>query len=520
MAPILAEKIDIAAIGTHAQFTRDVANINMDLSNMERIAFNALGGADTITVHNLRAPTVQQVVLDLASPPGSGVGDGSADTVILEGRADTDHITVTGSGAQVSVNGLPAQVTINGTEGANDSLVIDGLGGNDTVDASALTAGVVKLTVDGGDGNDTIIGSAGDDLLIGGAGNDAITGGRGNDVAFLGDGTDKFTWNPGDGSDIVEGQAGTDTLVFNGSNVGENMDIAANGSRVRLFRDVGNITMDLNGVEHIQLAAEGGADTITVNDLTGTDTNLVAIDLAAAGTTTGDGSADQVVVNGTQSDDTIKLGSSGGVFTVSGLAAKVTIAHADAAGDTLTINGLGGNDHIDASALPANAINLILNGGDGDDTITGSAGNDTVIGGRGNDVALLGKGDDTFVWNPGDGSDTVDGQTGIDTLLFNGANVSENINISAVGSHVQFFRDVANITMDLHGIEHVQFNALGGADTITVNDLTGTDVNQVGVDLGGVPGGSVGDGQVDTIIINGTAGNDTITVAETTVSSR
>ena len=46
----------------------------------------------------------------------------------------------------------------------------------------------------------------------------------------------------------------------------------------------------------------------------------------------------------------------------------------------------------------------------------------------------MGAGDDTFVWNPGDGSDTVNGQGGTDTLLFNGANVSENIAISANGA--------------------------------------------------------------------------------------
>ena len=48
----------------------------------------------------------------------------------------------------------------------------------------------------------------------------------------------------------------------------------------RLTRDVGNIIMDLNGVEHINLNALGGADTITVNDLTGTGVTQVAIDLA------------------------------------------------------------------------------------------------------------------------------------------------------------------------------------------------------------------------------------------------
>ena len=121
----------------------------------------------------------------------------------------------------------------------------------------------------------------GADTLIGGAGNDTVTGGQGNDFAVLGDGNDTFVWNPGDGSDIVEGGAGTDTLVFNGANIGENIDISANGGRVRLSRDVGNVTMDLNSVEHIQLNALGGADTVTVNDLTGTGVTQVAIDLGA-----------------------------------------------------------------------------------------------------------------------------------------------------------------------------------------------------------------------------------------------
>lgn len=508
----IAEKIDISANGGRARFTRDVATINMDLDNIERIAFAALGGADTITVNNLAGTDVQQVALDLAGTPGTETGDGAADTVIVNGRANGDHVTVAGSGTQLSVTGLPAQVTIDGSEGANDSLVINALAGNDTIDASQLAAGVIKLTIDGGDGNDTITGSAGNDTLLGSAGNDTIIGGRGDDVALMGDGDDSFTWNPGDGSDVVEGKGGTDTLVFNGANVNEKIDISANGSRVRFTRDVANITMDLNSVEHVQFNALGGADTITVNDLSGTDTDKVTIDLAAAGTTSGDGAADQVTVNGTAGADAIKIARSGGLITVDGLPAQVTIAHAEGANDTLTVNGSGGDDTIDASALPANAINLVLNGGQGNDLITGSAGNDTVVGGTGNDVALMGKGDDTFVWNPGDGSDTVEGQAGNDTLLFNGANIAEKIDISANGSRALFTRDVASITMDLNDIETVHFNALGGADNITVNDLTGTDVKQVAIDLGATAGSPTGDGAVDTITINGTAGDDVINI--------
>ena len=71
-----------------------------------------------------------------------------------------------------------------------------------------------------------------------------------------------------------------------------------------------------------------------------------------------------------------------------------------------------------------------------------------------------------------------------------------------------FTRDVADIAMDVNGVEHIDFNALGGADNITVNDLSGTGVNQVNLDLG------ANDGAADTVTINGTAGSDVITVTE------
>src|SRR5204862_152002 len=208
---------------------------------------------------------------------------------------------------------------------------------------------------------------------IGGSGDDIVTGGRGNDVALLGSGNDTFVWNPGDGSDIVEGQGGTDTLVFNGSNVGEHIDISANGSRATLFRDVGNVTMDLNGVEKIALKTLSGADVVTVNDLTGTDVKQVAIDLAAAGGA-GDGQADTVIVNGTAGDNHISVVSSGTLVVVNGLSAQVTIDGAEAANDFLAIIGHDGNDTINASALNAGQIRLFVDGGAGDDTIRGSNG--------------------------------------------------------------------------------------------------------------------------------------------------
>src|SRR6516165_7658582 len=504
----VSEKISISANHGRVSLVRDVGNVTMDLNGVEHIQLNALGGADNIVVNDLSGTGVTQVAIDLASPPGSGMGDLAADSVTVNATKGDDVIEVQGQGGSLTVAGLSELVTISGSE-ATDALTVAGGNGNDTLSAATMLANTV-LTLDGGAGNDTIIGSQGADLLLGGDGNDVVTGGRGNDTALLGNGNDTFIWNPGDGSDTVEGQAGTDTLVFNGANINERMDISANGERARLTRDVGNITMDLNGVERIQINALGGADSITVNDLTGTDVTRVALDLSApTGSGQGDGQPDTVIVNGTAGDDQIKVVSSGASVVVNGLAAQVTIAGAEGGKDSLVINGLAGNDTINASALNAGQINLTINGGAGNDMITGSRGNDVVIGGTGNDVALLGAGDDTFIWNPGDASDTVEGQAGTDTLQFNGANIDEKIDISANGSRARLTRDVGNVTMDLNGVEHIEVNARGGADTITVNDLTGTDVNQVAIDLGAQPGSP---GAADTIVLNATNGDDAISI--------
>ena len=84
--------------------------------------------------------------------------------------------------------------------------------------------------------------------------------------------------------------------------------------------------------------------------------------------------------------------------------------------------------------------------------------------------------------SPSDGSDTVEGRDGVDRLEFNGANVSENIDISANGARV---RDVANITMDLNDVEPIRFQALDGADNVVIHDLSGTDVQASGIGSGG-----------------------------------
>ena len=113
--------------------------------------------------------------------------------------------------------------------------------------------------------------------------------------------------------------------------------------------------MNLNSVERIELNdALGGADNITINDLTGTDVKEVAIDLGVG--------ADNITIDAqTGTDlkqfaidlgaddqaDTVKITTNGqftvtdvnGVVTVSDLTSTVTIANFDEDTDHLVING-------------------------------------------------------------------------------------------------------------------------------------------------------------------------------------
>ena len=179
------------------------------------------------------------------------------------------------------------------------------------------------------------------------------------------------------------------------------------------------------------------------------------------------------------------------------------------------ITGGSGNDQLIGGSgndtLHGGAGNDQILGGNGNDVLIGGDGNDFIDGGPGNDIASLGAGDDTFRWDPGDGSDTVDGEDGHDTLRFTGSDAAETFDISANGGDVQLSRDVGNVNMDLRNIEAVNLSARGGADTITVDDLAGTSLTQLNLDLAGASSSS-GDGQPDSVIVNGTNGGDRIVI--------
>jgi hypothetical protein len=216
------------------------------------------------------------------------------------------------------------------------------------------------LTVDGGNGRDTLNGGDGAEVFEGGNGTDSVDGNKGSDTAYLGSGADIFTWDPGDGSDIVEGQNGVDTLDFNGAGIAlENMFLTSNGPRALFHRDQGNVNMDMDDVERLDLDALGGVDTIRIDDMSGTDFRRADIDLGGA-----DEAVDVLTVNGTANDDRVRVITDGTSVDVKGLKPLTRITGSEVT-DQLQINTLDGNDRASIDGTVFGVISPAVDLGDG-----------------------------------------------------------------------------------------------------------------------------------------------------------
>jgi Ca2+-binding RTX toxin-like protein len=268
-------------------------------------------------------------------------------------------------------------------------------------------------------------------------------------------------------------QLGQHRLTINGDDAANNITVS---------RDVGG-----------HLFGNGGAIAISPDIATVTNTDLIR-------------------VNGGDGNDVITLDEANGPLPAAQL-------FGGDGNDTLT--GGSGNDSLSGQdgndSLSGRGGNDTLSGGAGDDFIAGGAGNDRLVGGDGNDfldgdqgtdVGILGAGNDVFRWDPGDGSDIVEGGSGFDEMLFNGAVGAEQFALTANDERSSFTRVQGNIVMDMDNVEKVTVNALGGEDTITINDPTGTDITDIAINLGV---GGVGDGASDTIFIND---DDDVTVVD------
>ncbi len=197
---------------------------------------------------------------------GTDTMDGEAgdDTVEVNGAAAAgDSFTVNPNGQRVQfdrINLVPFNLDI----GTSETLQVNGGGGDDTIAGAPGLATLIKLSMDGGDGNDTLTGGNGDDVMAGGPGNDRLVGAQGRDAMAGNDGDDTMVWNNGDGSDVMNGEAGDDTVEVNGAAAaGDDFRVKPNGARVRFERiNLVPFSLDIGTSEHLDVNAGGGDDRI------------------------------------------------------------------------------------------------------------------------------------------------------------------------------------------------------------------------------------------------------------------
>ncbi|MCB1490778.1 MAG: M10 family metallopeptidase C-terminal domain-containing protein, partial [Rhodobiaceae bacterium] len=554
------EEIEFAA-GTGGDVDRTIqldANqfFNGAFSSFMNIAgFNNSGDTETLEVYLTNQTSLDLSGLTFSNWGGQGeivhiIGDSSSETIagvfadqVIDGNGGNDVISARNFVATVNGGSGEDTITIGGSGDlvnagiGNDTVkissfnvslgehTIDGEGGTDTIDFSALSDDLLvdlpsqKAYVNsgadliaalfnvenviGGSGNDTILGDNANNQLTGGAGQDILSGGSGLDTLILNDGDALFgpeTFDGGTSTDTFLVQGGTGTPIHQMSDDTfasiEKVQFGAfsfgTGSRTIVFGadQLGGGAL-VTALEVIGLNQTGSTETIQFN--MGGDTVIDVSDLIFTdfgnGTVKIVGDGDAETIETSTADDIINAGGGNDDINRSSMA--------NGSHGTDVINGEGGNDNIEL------AYNDTGNGGDGDDTFRiGSAtlssvmtidgGNDTdtldlnfytaarfvnlvtgqfgmvssgdVVGTVTNVENIIGSaGDDEFV---GDGADNVFFGLGGGDLLDGGAN-------GAAGDTVSYAASATGVNVQL------QYNvALGGdaaGDTLLrIENLTGS----------------------------------------------
>lgn len=345
-----------------------------------------------------------------------------------------------------------------------------------TIDASAVTAGNVKIdaskatqdltitgsnfaaSINGGFGNDTITGQgtidagSGDDIItITGKSN--VTGGEGKDTFDVQAGKVTIT-DLGAGKDIIKVAAGAEVTANVGSGWTATADSTNDGTLTFKLGSGANVNLvELVGHENVNLDVASGTGSATVTDFTATELtkvgsgaqlNIIGFGVDEEGVTIDISKADvddngEVSIKGTAGDDIITTAATGS-----------TTVDAGAGDDTIYVKA-GGS----------------INGGAGNDTIDASTATDavTIEGGAGNDTISLGAGKDTVVFAAtaaANGEDEITGfTTGTDKLNFTAANSNATSN------------KVLSLTGDSGG------NASGSGAIIVKSDATGGNVTSL-----------------------------------------
>ena len=477
-----SEEFTLQAFDTHVRIVRDTGGL-ADLVRVETAELFAGGGPDLVDVGDLSTTELTRIDTDL------GLFDGAPDSLFAAGTDANDGIGASMLGDAIRVSGLKADLRVDNADA--DRVTVQARGGNDKLTAIGTVPG---LTLEGNEGADDLTGATGAETLRGGPDNDRARGNGGADRIELGDGDDVASFRLTDGADTITGDGGVDRLTVQGTSADELVDIRATR--------VGAATVA--GVETVEATPESGLDTVAVGDVTGSAIKKVAVDLGGL-----DSRVDTVSVAGTAGPDKIKVAATSAGHALTGLAANVIVATTDP-GQIIVVNGGDGDDEVDAREMIKDKTQPFLFGGPGKDVLIGSPGQDVINGGIGVDVALLGGGLDTFTWVAGDGSDIVEGGAGTDFLRMDGTGAADSYSVTPIGSRTR--ARLNSEVVDSGDLERLDVLPAGGADQMHVADLSGTDVDHVDFLLTLARGTTTRDGSPDFVAVDGTNGNDALTV--------
>ncbi|MDA0809743.1 MAG: M36 family metallopeptidase, partial [Planctomycetota bacterium] len=384
------------------------------------------------------------------------------------------------SGSAVANNGFIEAGAESGLLTASYLDVANLTGSPITIQSLASVTDPQGDTLRGGDGDDTVIANAGNDLIDGDAGDDSIRGEAGDDTIDGGDGNDTIDGGAGDdsisgqsGDDVITGGAGIDDVVWNG---------VGNGNDTILASD---------GAETLTVQGDSGVNNYTVSSNSG----LLRVAEGAASITVAT-STTTINVNGGSEDD---------VITITSLA--------DVNPLVLNVDGQADNDTITAVDANIGRVRLFLNGGTGNDTITGSRDGDSINGDGGDDLVFGGLGNDSV--DGGDGNDTLNGEAGNDFLFGNTGNDlmdggdGNDIVSGGLGNDTAIGGD-GDDTL-LGGFGDDVLNGSSGDDLLAGNQDNDKLLGGSGNDsLDGGTGDDTLRGQADNDLIKGGDGNDVV----------
>ena len=187
--------------------------------------------------------------------------------------------------------------------------------------------------------------------------------------------------------------------------------------------------------------------------------------------------------------------------------------------DPIDLSGGDGGDTIDASEsevpviVDAGTGDDVVSGGNAADEISGGEGSDVITGGGGDDIIDAGVGDDQVIWAAGDGNDVINGGEGEDQLdvTLDDTQPSElSISSDADGNVILTADDGTELVLD--EVEEIVINAGAAGTTITIGDLSNTDISQNTLYFNGGIGDDTFDASVTDrrIVATGNDGSDTL----------